>query len=94
MRGPAAFQTTENTLRKPPVRCFITPDRRRSIFEMACVHFRSIRSIARFHDLPEMEIQTIVYEQMTKRQEQAVRRAYAAGRLSTLPPPVGMRRAA
>ncbi len=92
--GSEKFQPPENTPRKPVVREFVTRDQRRSIFEMACVHFRSIRSIAKFHGLSDMEVQNIVFEQMTKRQDAALRRAYAAGRLSMLPPPVARKMAA
>jgi len=93
MSSTPNLQPIENTPRKPPVRCFITPEERRSIVAMVCIHMRSIRSKARHHGLPEMEVETIVLEELGKQKRKAFQDGYRMGRLSWLPPGQAMRAA-
>ena len=78
--------TTLQVVEKPRVRAFIRPDQRRSIIDMLCVHFRSVYSVAQHHKLPRREIETILIEALTQREDKAYRRGYSAGRCSWLPP--------
>lgn len=73
-------------IEKPKVRANLTPDQRRSVYEMLAVHLRSVRSVAIHHGLSDREVVMFLIEELSKRTDAAYKLGYSAGRCSGLPP--------
>ena len=84
-----ANQQVVDSTRKIPrrkIRTLLPVEVRESIFAMLMIHMVGVRRTARHHGLLEAEVEEVLFDEMTRRMDKAVRLAYQNGQRSMMPP--------